>query len=301
MKYGIASLLLIASLCFSVLAQTATRPPAGPISLVVVNGQTFTSADLEPTLREELERLDDKIAEARTNVLDLQINTMLLEAEAKRRGINTHRLYELEVTNRLAPITPAQIKKFMDDNRQQFEGADPATTNQQVTDYLREEAEHKLADDLVKRLRKTIPVVIGVDVNSPNLSRNAVVATVAGQPLKADSLLERLKPIVYKMKLETYELTKESWTNSSTICCCWKKPNVARLDQRKLSEPKSAIKLKDRVKLKSQSFTKRTRRASPAISIPCVIRSRATCKINFGSAWRKNCPPDYVRELKSAG
>ena len=185
------------------------RPAAAPVTLVVVNGQTFTTAELDPTVRQEVETLDDKIAAARRSVLEVQINTLLLEAEAKRRRIDTHRLYEIEVSNRVGTITPAQIKKFLDENKEQFEGVDPALASKQAAAYLHDEIENKLADDLVNRLRRTNPVVMGVDVNSPNLNPAAVVATVAGQPLKADSLIERLKPIIYRMKLETYELTKQ--------------------------------------------------------------------------------------------
>jgi len=174
-----------------------------------VNGQTFTTAELEPAVRQELEQFDAKIAQARRSVLDMQINTMLLEVEAKKRRIDTHRLYLLEVSNRVPAATPAQIKKFLDENKDQFEGTDPAITNKQIAAYLHDEAESKLADDLVDRLRKSNPVVIGIDVNSPNLSPGVVVATIAGQPLKAETLLERLKPIVYRMKLEAYELTKQ--------------------------------------------------------------------------------------------
>lgn len=186
-----------------------SRPPAAPTSLVVVNGQTFTTADLDPALRQELERLDDKIAEARRNVLDLQINTALLDVEAKKRRIDTHRLYELEVSSRVPTATPAQIKKFLDDNRQEFEGITPEVANRQAAAYLHDEAENKLADNLVNRLRKSNPVVMGVDINSPNLNPAAVVATIAGQPLKAETILERLKPIIYRMKLEAYEVTKQ--------------------------------------------------------------------------------------------
>jgi len=185
------------------------RPPAAPTSLVVINGQTFTTADLDPALRQELDRLDDKIAEARRSVLDLQINTTLLDVEAKKRRIDTHRLYELEVSSRVPTATPAQIKKFIDDNRQEFEGFNPEVANRQAAAYLHDEAENKLADDLVNRLRKSNPVVMGMDINSPNLNPAAVVATIAGQPLKAETILERLKPIVYRMKLEAYEVTKQ--------------------------------------------------------------------------------------------
>ena len=184
------------------------RPARQPVSLVIVNGQTLTSADLQPAVRQEFEQLDEKIAQARNAVLDQQINTMLLQIEAKKRRIDTRRLYELEVTNRVPKITEAEIKKFIDENRQQIEGLDPAVANQQVAAFLREEAEQKLSDQLVKRLRNTNPVVMGVDIHSANLSPNAVLATVAAEPVKAATLIERLKPIVYKIRLETYELAK---------------------------------------------------------------------------------------------
>src|SRR5215212_4244396 len=210
MKSRIGPLMLILLLCTSTPAQTAkrrgavrkpdvrttqpqpvaqptpstqsARPVSAPVSLVVVNRQTLTTADLEPAIRQEIERLDDKIADARRNVLQLQINTMLLDVEAKKRRIDTHRLYELEVSSRVPTITPAQIKKFIDANRAQFEGMDPAVINDQVAAYLHDEFESKLADDLVNRLRKTNPVTMGVDINSPDLNAASVVATIGGQP-----------------------------------------------------------------------------------------------------------------------
>ena len=185
------------------------RPPAAPVSLAIVNGQTLTTADLEPALRQEVESLDQKIAEARRSVLDMQINTMLLQVEAKKRRIDTHRLYEVEVSSRIPTFNPAQIKKFIDDNRDQFAGMNPNVVNQQVAVYLHDEAESKLADNLVNGLRRSNPVVMGVDMNSPSLNAVSVVATVAGQPITAAPLIERLKPIVYRLRLEAYEATKE--------------------------------------------------------------------------------------------
>ena len=185
------------------------RPPAAPVALVVVNGQTVTTAELEPDVRQELESLEDTIAGARRSVLDLQINTTLLEIEAKRRRIDTHRLYEVEVSKRVPTFTPAQIKKFIDENRAQFEGIDPKVANQQVAAYLHDEAESKLADDLVNRLRKAYPVVMGVDINSPSLNASSVVVTIAGQQATAALMLERLKPIIYNMRIEAYEHTKQ--------------------------------------------------------------------------------------------
>jgi protein-disulfide isomerase len=190
-------------------AAKPARPPAAPVSLAIVNGQTLTTADLEPALRQEIEILDDKIADARRSVLELQINTTLLQIEAKKRRIDTHRLYELEVSSRIPTFTPAQIKKFIDDNPDQFAGMDPNVVNQQVAVYLHDEAESKLADDLVTRLRRSIPVVMGIDINSPSLNASSVVATVGGQPITAAPLIERLKPVIYRLRLEAYEATKQ--------------------------------------------------------------------------------------------
>ena len=185
------------------------RPALGPVNVVELNGQLLSTADLDPAVRQQLDQVEDKIAAAKREILDVQINTILLQVEANKRRIDTRRLYETEVTKRIAVPTPAQIKQLLDSQGAQLAGTDPATANQQAAAYLQAQSESKLADDLVNRLRKTIPVVKGVDVTSPNLSNEAIVATIGGQPLKAAVINERLKPIVYEMRLHAYELTKQ--------------------------------------------------------------------------------------------
>ena len=145
-------------------------------------------------------------------------------------------------------------KNCIDQQGAQLEGTDPATANQQAAAYLQAESESKLADDLVNRLRKTIPVVMGADINSPNLNNEAVVATIGGQPLKAGVLNERLKPIVYQIRLDAYEITRQQAEQLSATCCSWKKHDAARLDQKRSSELRSAIKFARQLKQTWQSF-----------------------------------------------
>jgi protein-disulfide isomerase len=189
---------------------TPARAPVPPKAVAIVNGQTITTGEFDPTLRQQLEELDDRISAARGKVLDLQINTLLLEVEAKKRRLTSQQLYDLEVTKRIQEPTPAEIKKFMDENRDQFEGADVATATPQVAVFLHAERETRLTDEFVRRLRTTNPVVIGADLNTPNLNPAVVVATVGGRPLQAALLNERLKPIIFSMRLSAYEIEKKT-------------------------------------------------------------------------------------------
>lgn len=183
--------------------------PRKPFAVVVVKDQTITTESFEPDLRREVETVDFQIAQAQASVLALQINTMLLESEAKKRGITSHKLYETEVVRKIPVPTPAQIKKVIDNNPSEFAGIDPAVAGPQVAAFMHDEFENQLADDLVKRLKLTNPIQKGVDLNWANPNPDAVVATVGGQPLKASALEERLKPIIYKIRLTAYELTRQ--------------------------------------------------------------------------------------------
>src|ERR1700741_4634208 len=82
-------------------AAATVRQPAAPVLLAVVNGQNITTAEIDPGVREEAESLNDKISEERRQVLELQVNTLLLEAEASRRKMTSQQLYDIEVKRKL--------------------------------------------------------------------------------------------------------------------------------------------------------------------------------------------------------
>lgn len=189
--------------------QPRTLPPLAPVSVVVVNGRTIASSQFEPALREQVESVDREIAETRQDLLDLQINTLLLQAEARKRGTTTERLYALEVTSKLAQPTPAEIKKFIDEHPDEFSGVNPAAASSQVATFLLSQREEKVSDQFVQRLKKMYPVVQGVDINAPGLKEDAVVATVAGQPVKAGMIGERLKPVAYRLRMTAYETARK--------------------------------------------------------------------------------------------
>lgn len=189
---------------------TAVAVPSAPVPLALVNGQSITSADINPKVREEVEALEGRIAEARRQVLDLQVNTLLLEGEAAKRKLTPQQLYDLEITRRITEPTAAEIDKFIQDNRDQINQTDPVAMRQQVVAYLKGEREAKITDDFIKRLRTATPVVNLASIDAASLPSGAVLATVGGRPITAGTLSERLKPIVYKLRLNTYQLAKQA-------------------------------------------------------------------------------------------
>ncbi|MDQ2920264.1 MAG: thioredoxin domain-containing protein [Acidobacteriota bacterium] len=179
-----------------------------PILLATVNGENVTTAAIDQRAREEVEALDGKIAEARKQMLELEINTQLLDIEASKRKVTAQQLYEVEVVKKLAEPTAAEIAKFIEDNRNQIEQSDPEAGQKVVAAYLKSEREAALSNEFVKRLRASKAVVKGADINAANLSSTAVLATVAGHPITAGTINERLKPIIYQMRLNAYLVEK---------------------------------------------------------------------------------------------
>lgn len=184
------------------------RQPKAPVALAIVNGQTITTADLDPRIRAEIDALDDKIAQARSDMVDVALNTILLELEARKRKLTTQQLYNVEVSRRVVEPTAAEITRFIEDNRGQVEVGDDDASRKQVAELLRARRAAMQQEEFVRRLRKLNPVVMGVDINSPTVTPTSVLVTIAGQPLAAAPLLEKLKVPIFKLRMDTYELER---------------------------------------------------------------------------------------------
>ncbi len=188
----------------------AIAAPSAPIPLASVNAQIITSAEIDPKVREEVEAVEARIDEARRQLLDLQINTLLLEIEAAKRRITPQQLYDLEVVRKITEPTESEVNKFVQDNRDQIDQTNPAAISQQVVAFLKAEREERISGELVKRLRASNPVVSVANANAPGLGPSAAIVTVSGRPITAGIINERLKPIAYKLRLNTYTLARQA-------------------------------------------------------------------------------------------
>ncbi len=190
--------------------------PMPPVLLATVNGQNITTADIDPRAREEVDALEGKIADARRQILELETNTLLLDTEAKKRKVSPQQLYETEVARKLTQPSAAEITKFIEENRERIGESDSATIRTRVADFLKGEQEAKLSEELIKRLRASNPVIKGADINEPGLSSSSVLATVGGRTITAGAVNERLKPISYQLRLDTYLVEKPALDQTIT-------------------------------------------------------------------------------------
>jgi protein-disulfide isomerase len=181
-----------------------------PSSLAILNGQTITVSDLNPAVSQEIAQLGARVGQVRSQILEVQINTLLLGIEAKKRGLTPQQLYEAGVARRIAEPTEAEITRLLSDNRASLRDSDPKTLHADAIAYLKMQQEQRLSVELIRAARIANPVVLGTDINSADLKPTSVVATIGGQPITASSLTERLKPVIYRLRLSTYDITNKA-------------------------------------------------------------------------------------------
>ena len=200
-------------------APTPAQPTNAPLLAVIDNVQ-ITSADIEANVQSAIgndpelsgfnQDREKAIREARQRAVDARVSSMLVAAEAKKRGLLLEDFLQREVTGSMPAPTDAEVRAVYDANRAQFGNADLETARPAIMNYLRNERSAKAYGDMVNRLKMTNTVQKGADVNTPNLAPGTVLASVNGQPLRIEMINERMKAYIYKMERQIYEARKQA-------------------------------------------------------------------------------------------
>jgi protein-disulfide isomerase len=202
-------------------AETPAPTPPSEV-LAIVNGESITKADIEPDVRAAINANPDpylhafyddpekETAEAQRRALEARINSLLFAAEAKRNRQTVEEFRAVEIDGRISPPTDQEISSVFEANRAAFPTSDAATVRPQIIAYLRNRQAEELYANLTNRLRMTNSITKGADVNAPNLAPGTVLASVAGTPITAGALNERLKAYLYKLRMQVYEIQKRA-------------------------------------------------------------------------------------------
>src|ERR1044071_1599590 len=210
MKKMLAGLLVMFGAVSSLAAQTVDcgcedRPL--PEVLGVVNGVKITKQDLSSETRARVEELQRQVVEARQRELDLQIDSILLESEAKKRGVSPSQVIKDEVIAKVATPTDAEAQAFYDQNKSKIQGEFKDEKNN-IVDYLRYQRQQEQAQKLAERLRAAAQVkVLGKPTAGADRAR--VLATVNDKQITMGDIENSLRPLIFNVQEQVYSLRKQ--------------------------------------------------------------------------------------------
>lgn len=181
-----------------------------PEVIAEVAGVKITSKEIEEPIKDRVRELKQQVVAARQHELYLQINTRLLEAEAKRLGKTTTALINDEIVAKVKEPTEEDAQNFYNANKERIR-QDFQTVKSQIVDYLRNERQRDEAKKFADRLRTSAKVVITEQQKTANLKpeRSRVLATVNGEPITTGDIEEALRAFIFNAQTELYNLRKQ--------------------------------------------------------------------------------------------
>ena len=209
-------MLLISAVLWPILAFLLQAPPNCGCEqkpeinvLAVVNGVRIARKDLSIDTMTQISIAQDTVIVARSRQLELKINDLLLEGEAKRRGITTAKLFELEVASKIVPPTEAEAKEFYDEGKNHTQSFSSVKNN--IIAQFRAEREAARAREFANSLRATAKIVTAnVAVTPPTSEADLarVFANVNGVNITSSDIETALLPMIFQVQQQVYALRK---------------------------------------------------------------------------------------------
>jgi protein-disulfide isomerase len=134
-------------------AADVNAPNLAPTAvLATVDGRAITASEFEERLKPFVYKLRREVFEAEARAVDMRINQILLEAEAKKRSLTPENLFKAEVADKVKEPTEAEVAKFYEDNKARIQG-DLASLRPDIANLLKNQQINRLEGELAQRLR----------------------------------------------------------------------------------------------------------------------------------------------------
>ena len=179
-----------------------------PEVLATVNGAKLTKLDVSTSVQTRIKDLQQDVIDARRREVARQINSPLLEAEAKKQGISTLTLLEREVVSKVVSPTEAEAQAFFEQNKNQIPG-EFKDVKDDVIAYLREDREQQAAKKLADRLRATAQLSIApgpITAPTNDRERARVLAIVNGRRITSGDVEDNLRAFIFEIQMEVFHL-----------------------------------------------------------------------------------------------
>jgi len=178
--------------------------------LAVVNGVKITQRDFSIDTRTQVSLAQETVIRTRAQELDRQITQMLLEAEAKRRGVPKETLLVLEVKARVPEPAEAEARAFYEQNKDRIRRSF-GSVKKDILAQIRNERLNARATQYANALRAGAKITrtdtqVTPPENEGDLAR--VFATVNGINITSKDIEESLLPLIFLVQQKVYELRK---------------------------------------------------------------------------------------------
>ena len=185
---------------------------APPDVLAIVNGAKVMIKDVDEPIKDRVQELQNQVIEARKHQLEVEISAELLRAEAARLGTTADKLIEREVAQKIKEPAEADARMFYDQNKNRIQG-EFKDLKDQIVSYLRSQAQEQEAKKFADRLRVRSQVKVLVENVTPpetDADRARVFATVNSKRVTSGDVEEALKPLIFGVQEQVYNLRKQS-------------------------------------------------------------------------------------------
>lgn len=179
--------------------------------LGTVNGVKITKQDLTPETLKRVEELQRQVVEARARELDLQIDSMLLESEAKKRSVSPSQIIKDEVIAKVQAPTETEAQAFYDKNKSNIQG-EFKDQKDNILEFLRYQRQQEMAQKLAERLRAAAHVKIMAKPTAPpatSADRARVLAVVNDKQITMGDIETSLRPLIFNVQEQVYALRKQ--------------------------------------------------------------------------------------------
>jgi hypothetical protein len=177
--------------------------------LAVVNGVKITRKDLSIDTLTQVSIAQDTVIVARSRQLEVKINDLLLEMEAKRRGITMTELLETGVTSKITPPTEAEAKAVYEQSINHDRSFNSVKNS--ILAQLRAERVAARVREFANTLRAGAKIEIANQqvtppTNEAELAR--VFANVNGVNITSSDIETSLLPLIFQVQQQVYALRK---------------------------------------------------------------------------------------------
>ena len=180
-------------------------------TLAVVNGVKISKQELGSDAQNKISLLQSQVITARGAELDLQVTSLLLDAEAKKRGISSEQLIQIEVLAKIPAPTEAEALAFYKERKQHI-GESFKTVRPQIIALIKSERERLEVLRYVNSLRAAANIVVLIPNVTPPAGEeelNRVFVTVNGHAITSRDIESSLAPLIFNVQQQVYKVRKD--------------------------------------------------------------------------------------------